>query len=458
MAETLRPNRRIVTAVKETLLKREAQRANKTNYFVQDEVLRRGRRLPIPRQAVRLGRPTIMAFADDAPLSNWAHPCRYLLHDASTGDLYREIPAQFPPYAGERDTPKTFRAFHRPVSVTKLDLYRRRRPDSVLRPRFGGSRYAVLFSGMSNNRHTNDLEFLYRTLRDNYQVPEANIYVLNHDGSLNYDGSPKPVQHWPGDNTAYRMPVHGQGSRTELLAALDDLKGRLGPDDSLLIHTNNHGGHNGTESDLCCYPNWGSLGVEDFTDKLAELPKFRCLVVMMEQCHSGGFNSAVISKSTAGSTSIASACLEANNSIGGSHFDPFARDWIAAMNGTDPYGNALAHNPDANNSGRVSAREAFDYADSVHDPYDTPVFNEANGGGGCWLGQNLIRFLPPLLVADILWKFWPEPDPPLREERVKAVLPQLEELDKEFGPRIRSVHDEYEQRVIEVIKQASRIH
>ena len=43
MAETLKPNRRIVTVVKETLLKREALRASKTNYFVQDEVLRRGR-------------------------------------------------------------------------------------------------------------------------------------------------------------------------------------------------------------------------------------------------------------------------------------------------------------------------------------------------------------------------------------------------------------------------------
>jgi hypothetical protein len=46
----------------------------------------------------------------------------------------------------------------------------------------------------------------------------------------------------------------------------------------------------------CCYPNWDSLGVAAFTNKLAELPRFRCLMVMMEQCHSGGFNSSVISK------------------------------------------------------------------------------------------------------------------------------------------------------------------
>src|SRR4030095_11584682 len=118
------------------------------------------------------------------------------------------------------------------------------------------------------------------------------------------------------DHSAYTMPVNGHGSKADLLGVLDELKKRLGPNDSLLIHTNNHGGNNGIESDLCCYPNWDSLGVAEFTDKLAELPAFRCLMVMMEQCHSGGFNSAVITKSTASFTSIASACEEPKNSIG----------------------------------------------------------------------------------------------------------------------------------------------
>ncbi len=29
-----------------------------------------------------------MVFADDAPQYNWAHPCRYLLHDAQSGEFY----------------------------------------------------------------------------------------------------------------------------------------------------------------------------------------------------------------------------------------------------------------------------------------------------------------------------------------------------------------------------------
>jgi len=449
--------KRVVSAVKEAVLTKETLRARHTNYFILEEVLPRAARLPIPRRSEQASRPTVVTFADDAPLLNWAHSCRYLLHDAETGELYNEIPAQFPPYASERDTPKSFYAFHQPVRFMEAEPYRRIERPYFIRPRWQGNRYALLFSGMSNNRHTNDLEFLYRTLRDVYQVPKANIIVLNQDGTLNYDGNPKPVQAWPGDNTAYRMPVNGKGSKADLLAALDTLKKKLKPDDSLLIHTNNHGGHNGTESDLCCYPNWDSLGVAAFTNKLAELPRFRCLMVMMEQCHSGGFNSSVISKSTADYTSIASACVELNNSNGGAHFDPFARDWIAAMTGNDPYGNALAHDHDTNNHGRVSAREAFDYADSVHDPFDTPFFSQKNGGSACWLGEDLVRpFRIPLWENLNIWKFWPEPDPLDLERRVASVMPQIEEVIREFEPRISSLQEEYENKMTTILKKAAK--
>jgi hypothetical protein len=445
--------------IKDDVLTREALRSRQSNYYILEEVVAKAERLPIPRKSVQAARPTILTFADDAPWYNWAHPCRYMLHDAATGELYSEIPAQLPPFAGERDTPKSFSLFHQSLAFAASDLrYRRFERPYYVRPRWKGNRYALLFSGMSNNRHTNDLEFLYRTLRDVYQVPKANIIVLNHDGTLNYDGDPKPVQTWPGDNTAYRMPVDGEGSKADLLGALDSLKSRLKPDDSLLIHTNNHGGHNGTESDLCCYPNWDSLGVAAFTDKLAELPKFRCLMVMMEQCHSGGFNNQVINKSTAGSTSIASACLELNNSIGGADFDPFARDWIAAMTGLDPYGNALVSDPDTNSNGQVSAREAFDYADSIHHSYDSPIFNQKNGGSGCWLGEDLIRpFRVPELQRLNIWKFWPEPDPPILERRVKTVLPQIEQVIREFEPRIARLQQEYETRVSEILTKAGSI-
>ena len=448
-------DRNTVERVKAEVMRRERSRAYRSNFGVMEAVFTRGEPLPVPRQRVAAERPTVVAFADDAPLFNWGHPCRYLLHDPETGALYRQVDAQFPPFSRERDMPAAFRLFHEAVRHPEAAYYPAIK-DLVLRPRAKGRRFAVLFSGMSNNRHTNDLEFLYRTLRDVYGFAAGNITVLNHDGTLNYDGNPQPPTSWPGDSSSYRMPVDGQGSSSDLLAALDDLKSRLKPDDFLLIHTNNHGGHNGTESDLCCFPNWDGLGVADFTDKLAELPPFRCLMVMMEQCHSGGFNTEVINKSTAGRTSIASACIEPNNSIGGAHFDPFARDWIAAMAGNDPYGNALSSDPDTTGNGRITAREAFDYADLIHDHYDTPVFDEAGGGGGCWLGQALLRIPIPILVARNFYRFWPEPDPLVIERRVEAVLPQIEELDREFAPRLTEVAEEYTKRLEQIIRKAAR--
>jgi hypothetical protein len=226
MARTI-PNGRVVSAAKEAVLSKETLRTRQSNYSILEEVLPTARRLPIPRKAIKAPRPTLLTFADDAPELNWAHPCRYFLHDAETGEVYEEIPAQFPPYAGERDTPKNFYAFHESIKVAVPEVYRWVDRPYVLRPRAFGNRYAILFSGMSNNRHTNDLEFLYRTLRNVYQVPKANITVLNHDGTINYDGNPKPIVGWPGNNTAYTMPVDGKGSKADLLAAMDALKTRL---------------------------------------------------------------------------------------------------------------------------------------------------------------------------------------------------------------------------------------
>ncbi len=456
MPENIKPNIAVLGAIKERLLEREPQRLTKTNYFLQQSIFAKDEGLPIPRQKVKAKQSTIMAFADDAPNLNWAHPCRYLLHDAETGELYKEIPAQFPPYAGERDTPESFRVFHEPVVFARKNPYRLQTQYNF-KPLASGKRYAILFSGMSNNRHTNDLEFLYRTLRDVYQVPQANIVVLNQNGTINYDGNPQPVGAWPGDNTPYRMTVNGAGSKTALLGALDGMKNKLKANDTLIIHTNNHGGHNGIESDLCCFPNWDSLGVKDFTNKLAELPKYSCLMVMMEQCHSGGFNQSIINKSTAVNTSVASACTEFNNSIGGWDFDPFARDWIAAMAGIDPYGHTLHHDADTDGSGHVSAKEAFDYADSIHDPYDTPVFNFSGTGNKCRVGNDLFYTLPPYLLKKFIKRVWPEPNPVLIRKGLELVLPEIERLNAEFEPQTLDLQQKYEERAAEILSRAKVI-
>jgi hypothetical protein len=322
-----------------------------------------------------------------------------------------------------------------------------------------GQRYAILFSGASNNRHTNDLEFLYRTLRDIYGFPEANIFVLNYDGTINYSGNPKPVTSWPGDTTAYRMPVHGQGTKADLDSVLDTLKTKLQQNDVLLIHTNNHGGHNGTQSYLCTYSGASYLA-SDFGSKIGTLPKFECLMVMMEQCHSGGFNAPVLANSPATYTSVSSACEELKNSIGGAHFDPFARDWIAAMAGNTPYGGALASNPDSDGTGKVSAREAHNYADAVKDPYDTPVYSESSTvAGNFHLGRRYSYYWPIYcrILHEVLHPYYlRKPIPEFYEILHGKLMPGLREIEGKLEAVSASQEKELTKAIADVARKMMR--
>jgi len=376
-------------------------RREMVNLYLDERIYNQGETIGPAHQEIVAQRPSILVFADDEPGANFGHTCRYLLYDANTGNFHREAPARFPPIADVRE-PKTLHAFHEPVQFQVNPVRFKLWPPiwrcPIIIPE--GTRYAILFSGMSNKRHLNDMEFLYRTLIDIYHFDAAHIYVLNYDGTLNtQDG----VQvHWPGDGTAYRIHVTGQGNRAGFEAAIDNLKTKLKPLDTLLIHCNNHGDSDtpdgGTTwvpgtSYLCTYPSWGTYHNADFSNKLGELPKFRQLIVMLEQCHAGGFNASILAKSTATATSVASAATEFQNSYvsADGNWDPFARDWIAAQTGHNPFGATLAFNPDANHNGRIEAREAFDYANTVRDPRDSPNFSQDSpAGGDIALGQDYI--------------------------------------------------------------------
>lgn len=220
-------------------------------------------------------------------------------------------------------------------------------------------------------------------LCDVYGYKESDIYILNYDGSLDYDGGPKPIGNWPGDNSAYRMVsrIVGAGNRTDFDKVFATVARALKSADSLLIHTNNHGGDASTYGEpwLCGYPDFALVyKASDFGTRVAGLPKFRSLIVGMEQCYSGGFMNATLSSSKADSTSFAAAVPANKSSMGGPQFDPWALDWIAAFNGSYADGSALKHPVAA----RPSTREAFDYSSTVHVPGDDPVFQDSPSGSG----------------------------------------------------------------------------
>jgi hypothetical protein len=409
-----------------------AYKRQTTNLYLDQRVYQKGEKLGPEFQKIVVNKPSLLVFADDHPLANFGHDCRYLLYDPEKGTLHEEIPARFPPYLAK--PPATLVPFHQPVRVeANPDIFRVR---PILRCPIlipDGNRYAILYSGMSNNRHLNDLEFCYRMLIDRYGFDPKHIYVLNYDGTRNTQEGPPAV--WPGDGTAYRIKVTAQGNRAAFQAAFNDLKAKLKAHDLLFIHTNNHGDNSNGQSFLCAFPNWGEYWANDFCTDLKGLPKYRSLIVMMEQCNAGGFNAPVIAASTAANTSIASAAIATQSSWASpdGNWDSFARDWIAAEMGHDPHGAALAFNADTDGDGVIEAEEAFNYALAIQNPSDSPNFSESSeAGGDITLGQKyLIWWWWCWIIRPILEKYYPVPPVPPDPEfwaKVNRITPELQKL------------------------------
>jgi hypothetical protein len=427
-----------------------------TNLHLDEHIYEEGEQIGPEFQNVVAERPTIVVFADDEPRANFGHECRYLLYHSATGDFDREVPARFPPVT-DATQPKTLQPFHEPVQFAGDAIRFRVYPPvwrcPIIIPE--GNRYAILYSGMSNKRHLNDMEFLYRTLIDVYAFNPAHIYALSYDGTLNTQDGVQTL--WPGDGTAYRIKVTGPGDRAAFEAAVDELKTKMHTLDTLLIHCNNHGDYDGVPgtSFLCTYPSWGKYYNADFSNKLGELPHYRQLIVMLEQCNSGGFNASILAKSTADAASVASAAIESKSSYvsADGNWDPFARDWIAAQAGHDPFGAALAFNPDADGDGKIEAEEAFGYANAVKIPLDSPNFSESSeAGGDVALGQQyLVWWWWCRILYDALEKYRVKLPQHEYQKRLLRVEPELSKLTAELDQMSIELRREMAERVEKIV-------
>jgi hypothetical protein len=180
---------------------------------------------------------------------------------------------------------------------------------------------------------------------------------------------------------------------------------------------------------------------------------------MMEQCHSGGFNDPIIANSPATRTSVASACVKANNSAGDAEFDPFAHDWISAITLHNMYGTALVSNPDTDSDGRIEAKEAFDYADSVHVAYDTPVYSQSSvDAASCYLGQRYLWWWPrcPILVKLFEPYYSRLPIPEFYKRVYTKIAPQLEEIEQKLEKDMDVSARELEPKIRKAIEDAFR--
>ena len=265
-------------------------------------------------------------------------------------------------------------------------------------------RYAILFSGMTERRNLNGLEFCYRTLIDCFGFHDSNIHVLTYDGSLRttdalVNADPTQIV-WPGDKTQHRLKVTAEGSREAFIRTLKLLQRHLTEDDLLFVNICGHGGNygDGRGPFLTTYPHRRRYWVEEFCADLADLPCHQTLLVLMAQCFSGGFNRAVVAASPAKHTFIASASHKLSYAMEDDpNWDCFQRNWLAALAGGDVDGSAIQHCSPANLTRRVTVREAFEYAATcaTRNPCDSPSWAaRPDSASETTLRENSIAWFP----------------------------------------------------------------
>lgn len=369
-----------------------------THLSISPHVFPAGYTFNLVDQKLAVREEAALVFVDRLPRANWGHSCTYQFYDSTSGRLLYQQDALFPPNLGGG---ALLEAFHAPVAALKLPTLEVPKTPIVHRPfpfqvpfaaQVSEQRYAILWtSQISDLRHVEDLEFLWRALVNLYGFSASNIYVLCYNGTIGAVDVSGSVGNWAGNNTPYQMKVYASATTANLQSVFNTLATKIRPKDLLLIHTNNHGSTTGL-----CVDNSSVITPAQFGTMLSGLPACRSLVVTMEQCFSGAFQSSVLSKSSATNTVFASAVPADKSSDGAAHFDPWAEAWIEAITGATPAGGALPSKPTPNFDGLVSIKASCDWAKANDTgPDDDPQYADQPPG----VGSNIFLGVVPELPA-----------------------------------------------------------
>lgn len=322
-------------------------------------------------------------FLDKNPLKGWSHSCSFLFVDIKSGKII-EKEWKLPPNNLDR-----WKLLTEIKEQSEIKLFDFKKSDATLLKSglTPANCYAVIISGgydMANNwqRYWNDCSAIYSALVDVYNYEDDHIYTIMSDGtstandrriSGGYDSSPLDLD-GDGDND-----IQFSATRANITAVFNTLSGLLDSDDYLFIFVTDHGDQESGQDALIYL--WGETIRDD--QFATEVNKVNAgeISIVMEQCYSGGFVDDLASLNRV----IATACDFDETSCGMGYYtyDEFVFDWIAAVAGEDPNGNAV--DADANNDGFVSMLEAFNYAEANDACSETPQYSSNKD----YLGENL---------------------------------------------------------------------
>jgi hypothetical protein len=308
-------------------------------------------------------------FIDDIPLANWGHDCRYVFVDSQTGYLTIQN-ANLPPSLGNMDVLHEITIeyqdtiYYQSKSLKSIESSNGNN-DSDNDICLSGNTYAVIISGgmdQYNNhvRYWNDCAFIYSTLINKYSFDKEKVYILMADGTsaaidrhlLNgtYDSSPLDLD---GDGS---NDIQYAATKNNISSVFNTLANIITSNDNVFVFTTDHGG---SGSSLIL---WGEVmtGTE-FATEINKINTAESINIVMEQCYSGGYISALAGNNRVIST--ACSATELSYSMSNLLYDEFVYHWTSAINKSRPDGFVV--NADANNDGKISMTEAFQYASSA---------------------------------------------------------------------------------------------
>ena len=346
---------------------------------------------------------------DDAPLANWAHPCRYVfvlpdlsavaVQHARTPLAVRAVRGGEP---GEGTSAlEVVSAFDRERAAGERRLPRARPGRGAIR--YDGSAsncYAVILSGgynMENNhvRYWGDAAFVYSTLTLKYGYPKGNVYALVADGldpSADNSGGEDSPKDLDGDGF---FDTFGAATAVNIRNLFLNLQESLKATDQLFVFLTDHGGPTEGGAEWEVELNLWNQEVLKDSELQALTEPIACPVFFaMEQCYSGGF----VDNLGQANRAVATAARHDESSYAGEtfpNFDQWAYHFTAALRGfypvdETPWEDGEACDGDLNEDGYVSFREAYEYAMEHRYSGDHPTYGENPPG----LGARMFAVIP----------------------------------------------------------------
>ncbi|PTN10006.1 C13 family peptidase [Nitrosomonas aestuarii] len=313
-------------------------------------------------------------FIDEQPAAGWEHPAQYIFVDIVTGAI-RTNSLTAPPQELSSLIPINAVAQAQLVIIDQNAISVEDVPATnpiITIP--VKKNYAVLVSGGFNafnnySRYWNDIAFIYRALKDKYNFDDEEIIVLFANGTH------LPTADLDDDG---RDDIDFAATKANLANVLNQVAGNMDGTGKFFFYSTNHGGQeSGQDAKLYL---WGE-SIRD--DELADLIKnirAKQSIYTMEQCYSGGMMDDILAATMETGTS---ACvMTAANFDEVSYaadtegnYDEYVFHWTSAVYGKDPDNNPV--NADMNGDGRVTMREAHEYARTMDSASETPQIGES---------------------------------------------------------------------------------